>query len=69
MTDSSIPGAALAVDLSIGTAHLPGREVLDRAALRAVTARSDLQGLLHWAGHCLAILVTHHSPGRTYRVQ
>jgi fatty acid desaturase len=58
MADSRQLAADLASDLSMGTSHLPGREVLDRSALRALTVRSDLKGLAHWAGHCLGLLGT-----------
>ena len=58
MADSIKQPAELASDLSMGTTHLPGRDVLERAVLRAFTVRSDLKGLLHWGGHCLALLGT-----------
>jgi fatty acid desaturase len=48
----------LAMDLSMGTAQLPGRDVLDRATLRALNIRSDRRGAGHFLGHCLTILVT-----------
>ena len=48
----------LATDLSMGTAQLPGRDVLDRAALRTLNVRSDWRGAVHFLSHCLTILVT-----------
>jgi fatty acid desaturase len=48
----------LATDLSMGTSRLPGREVLDRAMLRALNSRSDWRGAVRFLGHGLTILVT-----------
>jgi fatty acid desaturase len=48
----------LATDLSMGTAQLPGRDVLDRAVLRTLNVRSDWRGALRFLSHCLTILVT-----------
>ncbi len=45
-------------DLAMGTAQLPGRDILDRDTLRALNARSNGQGLLHFAGHLTAIAIT-----------
>jgi fatty acid desaturase len=47
-----------AIDLSMGTTHLPGRDVLDRATLRALNVRSDIKGLIHFTGHLLTIALT-----------
>ncbi len=48
----------LATDLSMGTAQLPGRDVLDRAALRTLNVRSDWRGAVRFLSHGLTILVT-----------
>ena len=45
-------------DLAMGTAQLPGRDVLERDTLRALNVRSNWQGLLHFAGHLLVITLT-----------
>lgn len=45
-------------DLAMGTAQLPGRDVLPRDTLRALNSRTNRQGLLHFAGHLAAIVVT-----------
>ncbi len=45
-------------DLAMGTAQLPGREVLARETLRILNTRSNRQVLLHFAGHLAAIAVT-----------
>jgi fatty acid desaturase len=47
-----------AADLSMGTARLPGRDVLGRDRLRALNVRSDCQGLRRFAGHLLTIVAT-----------
>jgi fatty acid desaturase len=46
------------MDFSMGTAQLPGRDVLDRATLRALNVRSDWRGAVHFLGHCLTLCVT-----------
>jgi len=48
----------LATDLSMGTAQLPGRDVLDRAVLRTLNVRSDWRGAVRFLSHCLIIFVT-----------
>jgi fatty acid desaturase len=45
-------------DLAMGTAQLPGRDVLERDTLRALNVRSNCRGLLHFAGHLAAIAIT-----------
>lgn len=45
-------------DLAMGTAQLPGRDVLERDVLRALNVRSNLPGLRHFAGHLIAIGIT-----------
>ena len=48
----------LATDLSMGTAQLPGRDLLDRATLRVLNVRSDWRGAIRFLGHCLTIFMT-----------
>lgn len=45
-------------DLAMGTAQLPGRDVLERDTLRALNVRSNRRGLLRFASHLIAIAVT-----------
>ncbi len=45
-------------DLAMGTTQLPGRDALERDTLRAFNVRSNRQGLLHFAGHLMAIGAT-----------
>jgi fatty acid desaturase len=46
------------IDAAMGTESLPGRDVLDKAALQALTGRSDAPGLRHFAAHLLIIAAT-----------
>ena len=57
MADSTPDIQDVAIDLAMGTEHLPGREVLDRDALRSLNVRSDLKGLVHFAAHLVVILM------------
>jgi fatty acid desaturase len=45
-------------DLAMGTAQLPGRDVLERDTLRTLNARTNRQGLWHFGGHLIAIAIT-----------
>jgi fatty acid desaturase len=45
-------------DLAMGTAQLPGRDILERDTLRALNVRSNRQGLLRFASHLIAIAAT-----------
>ncbi len=47
-----------AIDLSMGTSQLPGRETLDREMLRGLNVRSDGAGLVRFAVHLMIILIT-----------
>ena len=47
-----------AIDLSMDTSQLPGRDVLDRETLRALSVRSDLRGVIHFAGHVITLIAT-----------
>lgn len=47
-----------AIDAAMGTESLPGRDVLDKATLQALSERSDWAGLRHLAGHAAVILAT-----------
>ncbi len=47
-----------AIDLNMGTAQLPGRDVLDRETFRQLNVRSDRRGTAHFAGHLLTIAAT-----------
>lgn len=47
-----------AIDAAMGTESLPGRDVLDKATLQALSERSDWPGLRHLAGHAAVILAT-----------
>ena len=58
MTDSTDGLQDPALDLSMGTAQLPGRDTLDRADLRVLNTRSDVQGLLRLTVHLLTLLIT-----------
>ena len=46
------------IDLGMDTAHLPGRDVLDRATHRLLSTRSNWAGLRHMAGHLGALVMT-----------
>ncbi len=47
-----------AIDAAMGTDGLPGRDVLDKATLQALSERSDAPGVRHLAGHGAIILAT-----------
>ncbi len=58
MTESKSNLQEPAIDLNMGTRHLPGRDVLDRETFRGLNTRSDLRGAVHFAGHLIIILCT-----------
>jgi fatty acid desaturase len=47
-----------AIDLSMATSQLPGRDALDRETLRALNVRSDWRGLVQVAGHAMTLMAT-----------
>jgi len=47
-----------AIDAAMGTQGLPGRDALDKAAVQALSERSDRAGLRHLAGHVAIIIAT-----------
>jgi fatty acid desaturase len=58
MADSTDGFQEPALDLSMGTSQLPGRDILDRSDLRELNARSDGRGLLRLAAHLLTLCLT-----------
>lgn len=52
------PDAAAMQSVDMGTAALPGRQVLDISLIRSLSHRSDLRGLLRFATHLLVMTGT-----------
>ena len=48
--------ADVRADPAMGTTALPGRDAIDKAELTALSRKSDARGLIHLAGHLLAIV-------------
>ena len=54
---AEVPGSA-GESMDMGTAALPGRNVLDIAVVRSLSHRSDARGLTHFAAHLLLMTGT-----------
>jgi fatty acid desaturase len=58
MQPTASPSDSTIIDAAMGTDHLPGRDVLDRATLQSLSERADGPGLRHLAAHLAVILAT-----------